>query len=208
MAPSHGFARVSDWTLAGIAEGETAKVAVYRLDNAAATSPLFPYPYRATYAISAGSVLDLALTVENIGDQPFTYEEALHTYLRVGDVRKVQLQGLSGATFIDKADESRVGIQDGDLTFSAETDRVYTSTAGVRVVDPVLSRVIHIRKISSANTIVWNPWDAKAAAFQDMAPDDWTGFMCIEGGNVGDAAITLQPATSHTMRYRVRVDSI
>jgi len=208
MTPSHGFARVADWSLAGIAEGETAKVAVYRLDNSAATSPLFPHPYRATYAISAGSILDLALTIENTGDQPFTYEEALHTYLRVGDVRKVQVQGLDGASYVDKVDGSRVGVHEGDLGFSGETDRVYSSTAGVRIVDPVLSRVIHIRKIASASTIVWNPWDAKAAALTDIAPHDWTTFLCIEGGNVGDAAITLPPATSHTMRYRVRVDSI
>ena len=120
----------------------------------------------------------------------------------------MQVHGLDGASYVDKVDGSRVGVHEGDLGFSGETDRVYSSTAGVRIVDPVLSRVIHIRKIASASTIVWNPWDAKAAALTDIAPHDWTTFLCIEGGNVGDAAITLPPATSHTMRYRVRVDSI
>jgi hypothetical protein len=29
-----------------------------------------------------------------------------------------------------------------------------------------------------------------------------------EGGNIGDAAVSLAPGASHTMRYRVRVESL
>ena len=208
MTPSHGFARTATWKQMGIAEGPTARVAVYQLDQSMATSPLFPAAYRAMYAISAGPVLDLALTVDNTGEQEFTYEEALHTYLHVGDVRQVRVEGLDGATYIDKIDGASQHTQAGDITFTGETDRVYRSAAAVRVVDPVLGRVIHVRKISSASTIVWNPWDAKAATLNDITADDWTSFVCIEGGNVGADAITLQPGESHTMRYRVRVESL
>ena len=208
MTPSHGFARTSDWRQMGIAEGPTARVAVYQLDQSMATSPLFPQAYKATYAISAGPVLDLALTVDNTGDLPFTYEEALHTYLHVGDVRQVRVEGLAGSSYIDKVDQGAVRTQDGEVTFSGETDRVYRSTAAIRVVDPALNRVIHVRKIASASTIVWNPWDVKAASLTDIDPEDWPSFLCIEGGNVADAAITLQPGESHTMRYRVRVQGL
>jgi glucose-6-phosphate 1-epimerase len=208
MTPSHGFARTATWQQMGIAEGPTARVAVYQLDQSMATSPLFPGAYRAMYAISAGPVLDLALTVDNTGDQAFTYEEALHTYLHVADVRQVRVEGLDGATYLDKVNDGSANTQSGDVTFTGETDRVYRSTSAVRVMDPVLGRAIHVRKISSASTIVWNPWDAKAAALNDIAPDEWSTFVCIEGGNVGADAITLQPGESHTMRYRVRVESL
>jgi glucose-6-phosphate 1-epimerase len=208
MTPSHGFARTAKWKQMGIAEGPTAKVAVFQLDQSKVTSPLFPGAYRATYAISAGPVLDLALTIENTGDQEFTYEEALHTYLHVSDVRQVRVEGLDGATYLDKLNNGTESTQSGDITFTGETDRVYRSTSVVRVVDPGLGRVIHVRKISSASTIVWNPWEAKAATMNDITPDDWTNFVCIEGGNVGTDAITLQPEESHTMRYRLRVESL
>lgn len=208
MTPAHGFARSVDWSLAGVAQGETASVAVYRLDQAQATSPLFPHPYRLTYTMSAGDVLDLALTVENTGEEEFTFEEALHTYLRVGDVRQVRIEGLAGAQYTDKVEGGAVRTQDGDVVISGETDRVYASTAAVRVVDPVLNRVIHIRRISSASAVVWNPWEAKASSLTDIAPDDWTGFVCVEGGNIGEAAVSLRPGASHTMRYRVRVAAL
>jgi glucose-6-phosphate 1-epimerase len=39
----------------------------------------------------------------------------------------------------------------------------------------------------------------------DLAADEWTSFVCVESGNVGDAALTIAPGASHTMRVRIAV---
>jgi len=65
-----------------------------------------------------------------------------------------------------------------------------------------------VSKTNSADTVVWNPWAAKASAMADLGDDEWPGMLCIEGANVRDAAVVLQPGESHTMGYRLRVDHI
>jgi glucose-6-phosphate 1-epimerase len=161
--------------------------------------------WRVTYEVSVGDELELALTVENLGATPFSYEVALHTYLTVGDVRQVSVAGLDGASYLDKV-TGRRELQSGDVTISAETDRVYDRAGDIDVTDPVLGRRLHIASEGAANTVVWNPWIAKAAAMPDFGDDEWTGMLCIEAGNVRESAVTLAPGSA-TLRYRVTVDA-
>jgi D-hexose-6-phosphate mutarotase len=56
-----------------------------------------------------------------------------------------------------------------------------------------------IAKAGSATTVVWNPWIDKAAALADLADDEWKRLLCVETGNLRDAAIRLAPGQSHTM---------
>lgn len=88
---------------------------------------------------------------------------------------------------------------------TGETDRIYNSSGQVRVVDEVLRRVIVIDKERSASTVVWNPWVEKASHMRDFGDDEWSSMLCIEGGNLRDAAIQLEPGQSHEMRYTIRV---
>ena len=53
--------------------------------------------------------------------------------------------------------------------------------------------------------MVWNPWADKAAGLADMGDDEWTGMVCVEGGNVLADEITLAPGDSHTLRYEIEV---
>ena len=55
--------------------------------------------------------LEAALTVENRSSSAFVFQEALHTYLHVGDVEAASVQGLEGTAYIDKAD----GMAQGGL---------------------------------------------------------------------------------------------
>jgi glucose-6-phosphate 1-epimerase len=136
----------------------------------------------------------------------FEYELALHTYLRVGDVRHVSVKGLDGASYLDKVTGQRE-LQAGDVTLTAQTDRVYDRAGDIVVTDPVLGRRLLITTEGAASTIVWNPWVAKAAAMPDFGDDEWPGMLCIEGGNVLDHAVTLEPGASATLRYRVAVEA-
>jgi glucose-6-phosphate 1-epimerase len=204
--PAHGFARISEWTLDGRVDRGNAEVLTYVLDPEAAPDALPGEDWRLTYEVSVGDELELTLTVANRGVTSFEYELALHTYLRVGDVRRVSVTGLDGASYLDKVTGQRE-LQTGDVTITAETDRVYDRAGDIVVTDPVLGRRLLIATEGASSTIVWNPWVAKAAAMPDFGDDEWPGMLCIEGGNVLDHAVTLEPGASATLRYRVAVEA-
>jgi glucose-6-phosphate 1-epimerase len=158
--------------------------------------------WQVAYQVTVGDDLELALTVANDGPTPFSYEVALHTYLAVGDIRQVSISGLDQASYLDKVDGTQK-VQDGDITVSSETDRVYDRATDVVVTDPVLGRRLRITSEGAASTVVWNPWVAKAAAMADFGDDEWTGMLCIESGNVLGHAVTLETGQTATVRYRV-----
>jgi glucose-6-phosphate 1-epimerase len=205
LTPAHGYARISEWALTERVEAADSTVLAYTLTPAAAPAALPGEDWIVTYEVSVGDRLELALTVANQGSTPFSYETALHTYLRVGDVRQVTVGGLDGATYLDKV-TGRREVQSGEITITAETDRVYLRAGEVVVTDPVLGRRLRISTEGAADTVVWNPWIAKAAAMPDFGDDEWPGMLCIEAGNVLESAVTVVPGGSATLRYAVAVD--
>ena len=212
MTPSHGFGRLSDWRLASLECASDRATAEFALDSNHVTSAEFPHPYEVRYSVSAGEHLTLALTVRNTGEEPFTYEDALHTYLAVGDVTEVTVLGLDGAEYVDQAagPSNQLPVQAGPIRFESEVDRVYRSTGEIRVVDPVLGRMLVVRKLGSRSTIVWNPGGARAAEPKaaDIGPEHWREFVCIEAGNVADGAVLLAPGDTSTLNYELRVEAL
>ena len=206
LAPAHGSARLRTWFVSDCTTTSEGRRVEYHLEIP--TSDAYPHELNATYLVEFGSELTLHLTVTNAGSSACSFEEALHTYLAVGDIRSVSVAGLDGAEYLDKAPGGSPApvTQEGDITFTGETDRVYTSTADVIVTDPELGRRIIVSKTNAANTVVWNPWVAKAAAMPDFGNDEWPEMLCIEGANVLGDAIHLAPGESHTMSYRLRVE--
>ena len=63
----------------------------------------------------------MTLTLTNEDDHPFAIEAAMHTYLRVGDVKDVTVEGLDGERYFDKV-RGRYSTQCGDLSFVGFTD--------------------------------------------------------------------------------------
>jgi glucose-6-phosphate 1-epimerase len=39
------------------------------------------------------------------------------------------------------------------------------------------------------DVVVWNPWQDKTPSFTDLAPDDYTHFVCVEAGSVGEPVV-------------------
>jgi len=146
------------------------------------------------------------LIVTNHGTSSFRFEEALHSYFRVGNVAAAKLRGLNGTVYIDKTDAQREKHQHGDLVLSAETDRIYRKTlATVEIEDPAARRRLLVAKENSRDTVIWSPWSDKAKAMSDLGADEWRQFVCVETCNIGDHAINLQPAQTHTMTTLVSV---
>ena len=207
--PAHGYARLEDWTLDRAETSDDDRVTLaFVLETGPETWAAWPHGCRATCTLTLGAALTLSLRVENTGSTPFTFEEALHTYCGVGDIREVSVTGLEQTDYLDKvAGFSRTRQGDDPIRFTGETDRVYLDTTTTcRIVDPRLSRTIVIAKQQSRNTVVWNPWSQRARAFSDFGDDEWQTMVCVETCNVRDAAIHLAPGATHTMQTEVRVE--
>jgi D-hexose-6-phosphate mutarotase len=210
-APLHGFARIRPWTLRSVAPGPGGALrAALELVSDASTRTLFPHELRVTLEVAVGATLGLALTVRNESARPFTYEEALHSYFAVGDVRACRIRGLEGAGFVDKtAAGARRPGEAAPIAVVAETDRVYTgTTATVTVEDPGLGRRLSVAKTGSRTTVVWNPWIAKAAAMPDFGDDEWTGMLCVETANALEDAVTLGPGEVHTTTVTIEAQPL
>lgn len=216
LRPAHGFARLREWLVVSVVERPswieidlalesdgTGGVETEAGDHDGAHPP--ERRLAATFRIMAGSSLRMTLEVRNTGDEPVTYEEALHTYLSVGDVREIAVEGLAGAEYVDRLGGPEPVRQDeAVIRFEAETDRIYVGTdAAVVVDDPAMKRRISVRKSGSGSTVVWNPWAGKAGGMADL--DDWTSMVCVETANVRGDAVTLGPGESHAMTAIIEV---
>jgi glucose-6-phosphate 1-epimerase len=206
-APAHGFARAAAWTLDEVDTPDDGSVMLtLRLDASDATRAVWPHGFAVRYRVAVGPALALTLEVENADAAPFVFEEALHTYLAVGDVRTAAITGLAGTSYIDKVDRmTRRTEGPAPLVLTGETDRVYLGTRATCVVDdPAGGRRLVVEKAGSEATVVWNPWAERARAFADLGDDEWPGFVCIETANAADHAVTLEPGARHVMAAVIR----
>jgi glucose-6-phosphate 1-epimerase len=207
-APMHGFARTSEWRVDSVGQpGDGSVEIIFELRVDEQTRRVWPWSFAARYHVRVGRVLELVLRVMNGGSEVLAFEEALHSYLAVGDVRQVRVQGLEGTTYIDKTDANKHKPQGNEaVTIGGETDRIYTNTrATCALEDPVLGRRINVAKEGSNSTVIWNPWVERAKAMADVGEDAWTAFVCIETCNVGDQRVTVQPGDTHEMRAAIGV---
>lgn len=207
-SPAHGFARTSEWQVESLSEdGDGVVTAAFELVPDERTRALWPGDFKLSYRVAVGHTLALTFEVENTGSEAFTFEDALHTYFSVADVRNTATTGLEGAEYVDKTDHLQRKQQPPEpIRITSETDRVFENTRKTCVVsDPGLNRQITIEKSGSQTTVVWNPWIAKAAAMADFGDDEWPKMLCVETCNAGANALTLLPGKTHSTRAVISV---
>lgn len=207
MTPAHGFARTAEWGLVGATtDGRWVEV-ILALTDTPATRELWPHSFACDFRVRMGeNELALLLSVTNTGDGPFVFEEALHAYFGVADIRTVQVDGLAGAAYLDMVPGAARGphVLDGPITFAGEVDRTFQGTGATAVIRDG-DRTVTIARDGSDSAIVWNPWIDKAAAMGDFGDDEWTGMVCVETANAKADAVTLEPGAEHTMTAYISV---
>lgn len=208
--PLHGFARIEPWRLdfAALA-GDDLHLSLSLAPTELSRSLGFDR-FRVAYELSLGRELHLRLMVANDSDAPLVIEEALHTYLHVGDAERVRIQGLEGAEYLDKTEDFRCKRQEEPvLTLHGTTDRLYLNTAApITVEDPAHHHRITVKKRNSNNTVVWNPWETLTAALTDMEPDGWRRMVCVETVNAAANALLLRPREAHVMETTISVEEL
>jgi len=200
-APAHGFVRTRAWQLDSISPAEDDEIAVtMSTESDDSTRQWWPHEFRLVHRVTLGAELTLELTAANVDVAAWRFEEALHTYFRIGQIQSARVRGLDGAGYLDNTDGNREKIQRGDLAISAPTDNAYIGAHGAaEIVDPVLRRILRTEKQNSATTVVWNPWQQGAAALADLGDEEWQRMLCVEASNILSNAVTLNPGEAHTL---------
>ncbi|EXJ96207.1 hypothetical protein A1O1_01333 [Capronia coronata CBS 617.96] len=201
--PQHGFARNSYWEFLGKSSSESlgrkADDSV-KLDFGLSSSMLdeavrnkWPYEFGLVYSVTLEKGrLECQMNVQNKGDQPFDFQCLFHAYLAVKDISKTAVKGLQSSPYVDKVRSAQTFTESSpELTFSSETDRVYTPPASkdntlvplVVTEDGADSFVV--TRDGLPDVTVWNGWEDKIKAMGDFEPKDgWKRYLCIEPGSV------------------------
>jgi glucose-6-phosphate 1-epimerase len=208
--PAHGFARTSPWQIVAaksLADGETRLV--LRLVQDAAQSVQWIYLSQLEIGITLGSALSIDLITRNNDEEPIIIGEALHTYFAVSDVRRIAVHGLEDCWFLDKVDGGKRKRQNGPVSFGGEIDRIYLdSLSDCLIDDPGLRRRIRVTKQGSRSTVVWNPWQEKAAKMGDLGENGYLKMVCVESANAADNAVTVDPGEEHRLAVVYSVEDL
>lgn len=214
--PSHGFARIQDWTVAHAAllpgEEPTLHLTLTLGPTDLSRSLGFDHfrvAYELIFGANGGRTLTLRLSVANLAPESFSFEEALHTYFAVADVRTTQIAGLSSVAYLDKTDGGKEKTTPAEeLVLTGTTDRVFPNHTGpVAIRDAGNKRVVTNSKQNSATTVLWNPWAEVSATLSDLPDDAWPDFLCVESANTGADKITLASNQAHTLEAVFSVEA-
>jgi len=188
--PHHGILRTRVWQLVGgeVCDGH-ARIN-FRSKDSDETRGVWPYGFAVELAVQlAGDHLEIAIQVQNTGVGQMSFHAALHTYLRVSDVRLVQLRGLHGTQYRDRTDGDKPVTDPAVvLGFGNETDRIYVDAPDTVHVRDV-RRSLMIRSAGFRDLVVWNPGRAKAATLPDMPADGYLRMLCVEAAAIATPVV-------------------
>lgn len=204
--PAHGFARNQVWQVikTGQADNGAVSVMLQLLPNEVSRK-YWHCEFKLQFTITVGDSLSMALTTENTDMESFVISQALHTYFNIGDIENLHLRGLDNYHYLDKTLNFDQKLQQGDVNFVAETDRIYLqSPEQLFIEDAALNRRVVIQSQGSQTTVVWNPWN-KAVTLSDMDNDAYQRFICVETANAADDSIELAPGEAHTLTAQYQI---
>ncbi|HEU4880593.1 MAG TPA: D-hexose-6-phosphate mutarotase [Longimicrobium sp.] len=201
--PKHGFARTQPWER--VDDADRPDAVRLRLRDSEETRRIWPHAFVAELSVEVGDDwLSITLAIHNTGSAAFEFTAALHTYLRVGDVRRATVEGLRGLRYRVTGEQERVD-EDRALSVNGAVDRVYLDTpAELRVEDPENGREFLLRASGFADTVVWNPWAEATAALPDMEDDEYLEMLCVEAAQVG-TPVRLEAGERWTGAQRIQI---
>lgn len=185
--PQHGFVRTMPWEVVEVSRDPGGSVfALFRARDTDATRALWPHAFRASLRVTLDEALSTAVTIENTGQESFPFQCDLHTYLRVGDLRKVTVEGLEGATYQDRTAK---GVERRErrrpLRIAGETDRIYVARPGrLRIRDESRSRTILHDRAGFGDVVIWNPGEEKARTTIRLAEGEYLNMLAVESAQI------------------------
>jgi len=207
--PAHGFARNRDWDVREVTSLTQGTRIVMAFAPNDAERVMWSYDAELTLAVTLGERLRFDLTTRNLGSEPITVTQAIHTYFRVGDIGAVRVEGLEGCEYIDKTGGDALIRQAGPILIDREVNRIYLGCPGDAVIfDQSLARRIRVTKQGSTSYVVWNPWAETGAKFGDMGEDGYRHMLCVETTNAATDAVTVAPGETCTLSTEYAIEDL
>lgn len=198
---AHGFAREQLWQVEAINESCEQVSLSLLLTNTAATRAIWPHAFQLRCLFILSDTIEIQLTSTNTDTTPFSYTEALHTYLPASPIQKSYIQTINSPIYIDTLDNWSEKKQTGIIHIDEEVDRIYFNQQGYRLMSEGTCILV---QSNSADSVIWNPWVNKSKRLSQFSQDDYKHMVCIENANVLNNAITLQPQESHTLSLKLQ----
>lgn len=198
--PRHGFARLSNWTLNNIFVDEK------KIEITLSLQPdtKFNINLSAMLAIKITDKLKYSLETINLGNENFSFSEALHAYFNISSLDNVFLKGLAHHNYKNSLD-GNVYTLENDLQIKGEFDSIFLNhVSPISIIDKGFNRVIFMEKQGSQTTVVWNP----AKDLAEMSPEQYKTFVCVEPSNVGEYCVCLKPHEKHKISAIIEVKSL
>lgn len=200
---AHGIARRAPWQLSAAEQDAQGVYLRFDLPAECIAETLPGEPWQVYVEYRLGADINVQLTTTNLGEQPMTLSQALHTYLPVTTIQQARISGLDGATYIDALDDWTHKTQVGEIEFVGELDRIYYGHSGPLHLHDGAHPIV-VERQGSESVVVWNPWQAKSLRLSEFPADGYLGMLCIEAANAGPDTRLLQPGQSHTLGTRIR----
>lgn len=205
---NHGFARTQIFRLLDITEALSEReVTLTKLTLIPSELDLFGYTgLQMKLVVEISDTLNISIISMNNSKTSILLTQALHTYLRVDDIKSTFLKGVT-TDFYDKPSNTFGNKAPIPYTFKGEVDRIhehlnngYTQSQFIEVLsnvarkDDIQSPIVEITQTGHDSTVVWNPWKEKSIAMKDMQNDGYLTMLCIEAANTSNAKYPLQLA--------------
>ncbi|KAF4045663.1 Aldose 1-epimerase [Phytophthora infestans] len=186
--PNHGFARITNWTLASTKEAtdNSPSVAKFTMAASNSTRQMWPVDFKLEYEIE--------------------FHTLLHNYLWVDDSRNggVAVSGLKGVDYFDQVAKVNKTETRQSVTFTNSTaqtgntyldapDKIVATIKGVSTKD----RSVTVQKKgfitgkkgqkaikTKTDAVVWNPGAERAKKLEDFGDEEYINMVCVEPGRV------------------------
>ena len=201
LAPAHGLVRQQDWQLTSVEESADAVCMRLSIEQ----SPAPHWRGNATLQLTitlTGSALTLALTTE--AHSACTLTQALHTYFPTENIHHTAIVGLDQVAYTDAMDDWLEHQQQGELTFTQETDRIVHTGGPFSLKRPEGTLTL---TSNSKSAIVWNPWIKKSQRLSQFPDDGWQTMFCVESANALHDVVKLNAGERHTLEMRISPES-
>ncbi len=193
--PAHGFVRSHWWTLKSIENKQDNLTIQLNPKTEALAAAGFDH-LSLTLTLHLGESCELILETCNHSSESITLSQGFHSYFSISDVKNIELQGFAGKNYLDKTKNFALLNDAEEPIINQEIDRIYLECAeGITMIDKGFSRRLTIHS-NSANIVLWNPWQEKAAAMADFSDEEYQKMLCIENIHANQANITLAPGAS------------
>lgn len=205
--PAHGFVRSQWWTLKSI-ENKEDNLTIQLNPKAEAVAAAGFGHLSLTLTLRLGESCELILETENHSQEHVSLSQGFHSYFLISDVKNIELQGFAGKNYLDKTKNFAELNAAEEPLIDQEIDRIYLECVeGITMIDKGFSRRLTIHS-NSANVVLWNPWQEKAAAMADFGDSEYLQMLCIENIHANQANITLAPGERMCLSAHFELSSL